>query len=95
MTKIQKILNIIKILKNLLFEKNNEVRNIIIKYPELFFFKSSQFKNEIIRGFYSNTPFNGQVIRKQLVRDTINQLKPDLLVETGTYLGNTRVSFRI
>tara|TARA_B100000900_G_C20582520_1_gene718141 strand:- start:1653 stop:2399 length:747 start_codon:yes stop_codon:yes gene_type:complete len=84
-----KIFNLFKIFWYLLKLKTNDVRNIILKYPEYIFFNSSEDKNEILRGFYNELPFNGQKKRKELVESLIKNFNPDMLVETGTYLGNT------
>ena len=89
MTKLTKLKNIFKILNFLLFSKKNSVRNILIKYPEIVFNNSSDDKDEILRGYFSDLPLNGQKIRKKLVSQIINEFKPNKLIETGTYLGNT------
>ena len=86
---INKIFNLLKVIWYLLKLKTNDVRNIILKYPEYIFLNSSDDKNEILRGFYDEMPFNGQTKRKELVESLIKNFIPDILVETGTYLGNT------
>ena len=98
MKKTTKIFNIIKVISILLFKRRNSVRNILIKYPEMIFNNSSDDKDEILRGYFSNLPFNGQKIRKKLVSKIIKEFKPAKLIETGTYLGNTLeflLSFKI
>ncbi len=98
MKKTTKIFNIIKVISILLFRRRNSVRNILIKYPEMIFNNSSGDKDEILRGYFSNLPFNGQKIRKKLVSKIIKEFKPVKLIETGTYLGNTLeflLSFKI
>ena len=86
---INKIFNLLKVIWYLLKLKTNDVRNIILKYPEYIFLNSSDDKNEILRGFYNEMPFNGQTKRQELVESLIKNFIPDILVETGTYLGNT------
>ena len=86
---INKIFNLLKVIRYLLKLKTNDVRNIILKYPEYISINSSEDKNEILRGFYDEMPFNGQLKRKELVENLIKNFSPNILVETGTYLGNT------
>ena len=88
-----KIFNIIKIIYYLFTLKTNEVRNILLKYPDYIFLNSSSKKNEIMRGYYSNLPFNGQKIRTKMVNNIIEKFSPELIIETGTYFGNTLEHF--
>ena len=89
LSKLQKIINFCKLLNYLFFSKTNSVRNILLKYPDYIFLNSSDFKNEILRGYFDNLPFNGQKIRKKMIDEIFLKLKPNMIVETGTYLGNT------
>jgi len=89
LSKLQKIINFCKLLNYLFFSKTNSVRNILLKYPDYVFLKSSDFKNEILRGYFDDLPFNGQKIRRKMIDEVILKLKPSMIVETGTYLGNT------
>ena len=86
---INKVLNLLKIFRFILKLRTNEVRNIILKYPEFIFLNSSEDKNEILRGYYDDLPFNGQKKRKELFENLVKNFNPNILIETGTYFGNT------
>ena len=73
---INKIFNLLKVIWYLLKLKTNDVRNIILKYPEYIFLNSSDDKNEILRGFYNEMPFNGQTKRQELVESLIKNFIP-------------------
>lgn len=84
-----KLYNLLKVYYYLATLKTNDVRNIILKYPEYVFFNTTPKKNEILRGYYSNLPFNGQKLRTKMISKIIESFCPDVFIETGTYYGNT------
>ena len=45
------------------------------------------------RGNTWGGPFNGQEIRKQIYIDIIRMVKPEAIIETGTYQGTTTKLF--
>ena len=98
------VTKVFKILFFIIFKKNNFFRNYLLT-PEYFkkisqlskedhydlvdFLQNITNLDNSFLQYYSSQPFNSQIKRTEIITSILETYKPEVILETGTFLGST------